>query len=176
MTTSHHTPTGRQWFPLLETVGAELFLRYRKRWLEPDIGLEIRRDYPGQPIVDILLRVAAARRLVRAGWEFEALEAIRSGRWERHLNEREHNRRRTDAGQDRVSRGLVTLGGVGFAGFCALPVLSGLASGGAAWLVVVVATGCAALAWRMTQRVVRARGAHAGDRGFSVAGGRGATP
>lgn len=132
------------WQENLETMGAELFQRYRKRLMLPGIAMEIRRDYPGLSIVDVLVRVHAGRRIIQDGDDFRALQAIRSGGWQRMRREHEIRHRHVEGRRDRVSRILVTLGGVLFTAFCLLSL-----AGAGHWLLpalgVVLA---AALAWR----------------------------
>jgi len=138
------------WHENLETVGADLFQRYRKRLMLPGIGMEIRRDYPGLPIVDVLVRVQAGRRIIQDGDDFRALQAIRSGRWQRVCRERQIGHRRVEVRNDRVSRILVTLGGVLFSAFCLLSLLALPSAGTGHWLVtgLVVAMVAALVWWR----------------------------
>ncbi len=112
------------WHVQLETIGSELFLRYRKRLMEPGISLEIRRDYPGLPLFDLLIRVHAGRQLIQNGDDFRALRMLRSGQWQQMLRARENPPAMIDKGRgDRLSQLLVVFGGVLFAGFCSLSLL-----------------------------------------------------
>jgi hypothetical protein len=123
------------WQEDLETVGAELFQRYRKRMMLPGIATEIRRDYPGLSIADVLVRVHAARRIIRDGDDFRALQAIRSGDWQRIRQQHEIRRQTADVRRDGISRVLVTLGAVLFAGFCLLSLVALMSAGAGQWLV-----------------------------------------
>ena len=107
------------WQDDLETVGADIFLRYRKRLMSPDIVWQIRRDYPGLGLLDALVRVHAGRRILREGQDFTALATIRGGRWQQVLEAR-RTARCTDRRHDRLSRVLVMIGGAVFLGFCLL--------------------------------------------------------
>lgn len=111
------------WHALLETIGSELFLRYRKRLMEPGISLEMRRDYPGLPLVDLLIRVHAGRRLIKNGDDFRALRAVRNGQWQRVLAARARVPAVDGRRGDRLSEWLVRLGGLLAAGFCSLSLL-----------------------------------------------------
>jgi len=111
------------WQVQLETIGSELFLRYRKRLMEPGISLEIRRDYPGLPLIDLLIRVHAGRQLIQNGDDFRALRVLRSGQWQQMLRAREHPPAIDNGRGDRLSQLLVVFGGLLFAGFCSLPLL-----------------------------------------------------
>ena len=113
----------RAWHVQLETIGSELFLRYRKRLMEPGISLEIRRDYPGLPLIDLLIRVHAGRRLIQNGDDFRALRLLRSGQWQQMLRARENPTAIGNGRSDRLSQLLVVFGGLLFAGFCSLPLL-----------------------------------------------------
>lgn len=153
------------WENNLEIVGAELFQRYRKHLMLPGIAMEIRRDYPGLSIVDVLIRVHAGRQIILDGDDFRALRAIRSGRWRQVLQEWET--RRLDAGgrRDPVSRFLVTLGGILFTGFCLLSLLASLSGGPIEWLIA--ATGLAfalMLVWRRNDSSVGSRHAAESER------------
>lgn len=104
------------WQDYLEIVGAQLFLRYRKRLMSPGITWEILRDYPKASLIDVAVRVHAARQILREGQDFQALSAIRSGEWAGGVSKETQEgqpRRRTDP----ISRALVSLGGVLFAVF-----------------------------------------------------------
>ena len=111
------------WHVQLETIGSELFLRYRKRLMEPGISLEIRRDYPGLPLFDLLIRVHAGRQLIQNGDDFRALRALRSGQWQQMLHARKNPPATADGHCDRMSQLLVVFGGLLFAGFCSLSML-----------------------------------------------------
>lgn len=124
------------WQKNLETVGVEIFQRYRKRLLLPGIALEIRDDYPGLSWLDALVRVHAGRQILRDGDDFLVLQAIHSGRWQRFRQHREAARPGEDRRSDRFSRCQVILGGVLFAGFCLLSLLAAFAGGSAAWPAV----------------------------------------
>ena len=116
------------WSRQLEVVGSELFLRYRKRLLQPGISLEIWRDYPGLSLPDVWLRVHAARRIIREGDDFAVLAAIRRGSWQRRDDL--HGQARVDTPRDdQVSRLLVTLGGALFVIFCGLSLAVALSGG-----------------------------------------------
>ena len=131
-------------------VGAEIFQTYRKRLLLPGIAMEIRRDYPGLSILDVLVRVHAGRQIIRDGEDFRALQASRSGAWQQMPKEYENRRASAGGRRDRVSRLLVTLGGFLFAGFCLLSLLSVVSGGPGAWLIVGMGLGfvAALLCWR----------------------------
>lgn len=121
-----------EWRGHLEIIGAELFQRYRKRLMSPGVVREMRRDYPGLSLPDVLLRVHAGQRLIEQGRDFQALAAIRGGDWQRYLDSQaEAARRRGDpVGQgDRISRWLVKGGGVLFGGFCLLSLAPALSPG-----------------------------------------------
>ena len=136
------------WSRRLEVVGSELFLRYRKRLLQPGIGLEIWRAYPGLSLPDVWLRVHAARQIIRAGDDFAALAAIRQGRWGRER----HSSDRTQRGVPRVDRAshlLVTIGGALFAMFCGLS----LAAAGVQVLYLLIALPAAAGVTAVLRRV-----------------------
>lgn len=117
------------WQRNLEVVGAEIFLRYRKRLLVSGIVWEIRSDYPGLSIPDVLFRVHAARTIIREGDDFRAMEAIRSGQWERIRQKWERQPLDSGARRDWVSRLLVSAGGVLFYGFCLLVALASMTFG-----------------------------------------------
>ncbi|MGB5254979.1 MAG: hypothetical protein WBN68_19905 [Sedimenticolaceae bacterium] len=110
------------WQDDLETVGVDVFLRYRKRLMSPDIVWQIRRDYPGLGLLDVLIRVYAGRRIVREGQDFAALAAIRGGQWPQ-VSPRPAARC-TDWRRDRLSRALVMIGGGVFLSFCLLSLMS----------------------------------------------------
>lgn len=137
--------TRQDWRRHLEVIGAELFQRYRKRLMMPGIALEIRRDFPGLSLPDVLVRVHAGRCLLASGQDFRALREIRSGRWQRYLAERSGGGAVRRARVDRVSRWLVRGGGLMFASFCALSVLS--ASQGFPGVVPLVLLGLGAGVW-----------------------------
>ena len=121
------------WHAQLETIGTELFLRYRKRLMEPGITLEIRAAYPGHSLVDLLIRVNAGRRLIREGADFRALQAIHDGQWAEIQWARARQGGEHAARGDGLSRFLVTLGGVLFAGLCGLSLLT--VGSAVAWLL-----------------------------------------
>lgn len=136
------------WQENLETVGAQIFQTYRKRLMLPGIAWEIRRDYPGLSIVDVLIRVHAGRKIIRGGHDFLALQLIRSGRWCQMRQVRENQRLGAGRRHDQVSRLLVTLGGLLFIGFCLLSLLASVSDGHGGWLIAGVGVGFAvALAW-----------------------------
>ncbi len=121
------------WQHNLEIAGADFFLRYRKRLMDPGITFDIWRHYPGWSPLDILVRVSAARRLLREGDEFRALQAIRDGRWQPVSGASATS---ADGGcvprPDRVSAVLVVLGAGLFLAFCMTSMwfaMSGSASG-----------------------------------------------
>ena len=117
------------WQKHLEVVGAEIFQTYRKRLMLPGIAFEIRRDYPGLSMLDVLVRVHAGRQIIQAGDDFRALQAIRSGHWQR-LRQDRGQRQVADRGRnDRVSRLMVAFGGCLFAGFCVLSLSSTVPEG-----------------------------------------------
>ena len=126
------------WQAHLEVIGSTLFQRYRKRLLQPGITWEIRRDYPGLSLPDVLIRVYAGRRIISEGQDFVALEAIRSGRWEQ-MSGREEPRRGIPIRRDRLSRALVSLGGALFGAYCLVALATSVA--GAAGLAVGIALG-----------------------------------
>lgn len=136
--------SAQPWRPHLETVGAEIFLRYRKRLLEPGIAWEIRRDYPGLGLIDVLVRVSAGRRIVRDGDDFLVLALVRSGRWRQMLRSAGREQAARPRRVDRLSRQLVRLGGVLVAGFCLLSLWFALAQTGDMRLALG-AVGCALL-------------------------------
>ena len=118
------------WHEHLETVGAEIFQSYRKRLLQPGIAMEIRRAYPGLSMLDVLIRVHAGRRIIQDGDDFCALQAIRSGRWQQHFRQEREKRSVGEQGRrDQLSRLLVKLGGLLFAGFCVLSLLASVTDG-----------------------------------------------
>ena len=133
------------WQMNLETVGAEIFQRYRKRLLLPGITMEIRQDYPGLSLPDVLIRVHAGRQIIRGGDDFRALELIRSGCWQRIQRQNRFPRGKADGPGDRLSRFLVVLGGALFAGFCLLSLLASWSGGAGVWapaaLVLAFAAG-----------------------------------
>lgn len=137
------------WRQSLEIIGAELFQRYRKRLMTPGIALEIRRDFPGLALPDILLRVHAGRRILQDGDDFRALAAIRSGRWRCHLAACERARVEQQTAGDRVSCWMVQLGGLLFIGFCALSLIAVLpgGAGDGALLLSIFALGLGIVAW-----------------------------
>jgi hypothetical protein len=113
------------WQDDLETVGADIFRRYRKRLMSPDIVMQIRRDYPGLGLLDILVRVHAGRRILREGQDFAALAAIRGGQWQQAVGvEMRRSVRCTDWRRDPLSRALVMIGGGVFLSFCLLSLMS----------------------------------------------------
>jgi hypothetical protein len=136
--------SAQPWRPHLETVGAEIFLRYRKRLLEPGIAWEIRRDYPGLGLIDVLVRVSAGRRIIRDGDDFLVLALVRSGRWRQMLRAAGRGQATRPRRVDRLSRQLVRLGGVLVAGFCLLSLWFALTQAGDVHLVFGAA-GCALL-------------------------------
>jgi len=139
------------WQENLETVGAEIFQTYRKRLMQPGIAMEIRRAYPGLSMVDVLIRVHAGRQIIQVGDDFCALQAIRSGRWQQTCQERENRPVVTEGRRDQVSRMLVNLGGLLFAGFCLLSLLAAVSDGPGGWLIGGVGLGfvVALLRWRI---------------------------
>jgi len=146
------------WWRSLEIIGAELFQRYRKRLMTPGIALEIRRDYPGLSLPDILLRVHAGRRILQDGDDFRALAAIRSGRWQCHLAACAQSRSDPRTAGDCLSRWLIRLGGLLFVVFCTLPLIAAL-PGGAADGAVLLSVFASVLAvwtgWWLVPRGVR---------------------
>lgn len=112
------------WQQSLEIIGAELFQRYRKRLMSAGISIEIWRDYPGLALVDVLVRVHAGRRIIQAGDDFVALQAIRSGRWQACSAGREQPYTASTDRPDRLSRILVRAGGLLFVAFCALSLVA----------------------------------------------------
>jgi hypothetical protein len=139
------------WQKNLETVGAEIFQTYRKRLLQPGIALEIRRAYPGLSMLDVLIRVHAGRQIIQDGDDFCALQAIRNGLWQQIRQEREERPLLAEGRRDQVSRLLVKVGGVLFAGFCMLSLLAALPDGPGAWLMAGMGLGgvVALLSWRI---------------------------
>jgi len=117
------TPAPPAWHADLDTIGVALFLRYRKRLLEPGIAFEIKCDYPDLPLLDLIFRVYAGRRLLRRGDGLRALRAIHSGGWPTMPGRHGPGVSRTTRG-DPVSDWLVNLGGVLFVGFCILSLCS----------------------------------------------------
>lgn len=138
----------------LEVIGAELFLRYRKRLMSPGIALAIRRDYPGLSLIDVLVRVHAGRRIIEARGDFRALRAIHSGAWQRYLAQRAAGRDPAPAAADRLSFWLVRIGGVFFAGFCVLSLLAAVRGALGVPPTVGLATFCltGALVWWLSVR------------------------
>jgi len=115
------------WQQQLEIVGAEIFLRYRKRFLSPGIRAEIRRDYPGLSLPDVWLRVYAGRWVIREGAEFCALDMIRSGAWDKGMRARSSRPLGSGERQGIVSRIQVAIGGALFAAYCLLSMGAALA-------------------------------------------------
>lgn len=148
------------WQDYLEIVGERIFLRYRKRLMQPGITLEILRDHPGASLIDAAIRVHAGRRLLRDGDDFRAMALIRSGvRPERAAAAPVAAVGRAGPA-DGLSRGLVILGGMIFALFCLLTLgdvmgVAGLLVGGVlAALLVFWRTRYRLLSrWRRTRRV-----------------------
>ena len=99
------------WHDQLETIGADLFLRYRKRLHEPGILWTMRAEHPGLSLPDLWFRLRAGRQLLAERNDFRALEAVRSGEWQRLLQQR-RARRADDRRGDGTSRVLVRLGEV----------------------------------------------------------------
>lgn len=120
-----------RWADRLDIVGSEIFLRYRKRLLTPGIAGEIRRDYPGLSLVDVLVRVHAARRIVEQGDDFAALMAIRRGEWRPTPSAHAVGGRQADARYDRLSRALVRIGKGMFVLFCAGGLGAAMSNGAA---------------------------------------------
>jgi len=125
------------WQKNLETVGADLFQRYRKRLMLSGIAMEIRRDYPGLSIADVFVRVHAGRRIIQDGDDFRALRAIRSGQWEKIRRERSTGHQQSGEPRDRISGILIAVGAVLFAGFCLLTLWALFSAGAGQWLVPV---------------------------------------
>lgn len=125
----HMYPRGAFWPRHLEVVGSELFLRYRKRLMQPWISLEICRDYPGLSIADVLVRVHAGRQIIRDGDEFEALAQIRSGRWDADMRSVHLQADVLPGAEDPFSALLVRLGRGLFAGFVAVSLAAVLLAG-----------------------------------------------
>jgi hypothetical protein len=151
-----------EWRRCLEIIGAELFQRYRKRLTLPGVAREIRRDYPGLSLPDVLVRVHAGRRLIEHGDDFRALAAIRSGDWQRHLDSQAARCRREPARRvDRISRWLVKAGGALFGGFCLLSLVPAVSSGALILgpLLLAVTAGAGLLRWRRLRRGPRGRAA-----------------
>lgn len=149
------------WHDQLETMGAELFLRYRKCLDEPGVLWRMHQDYPGLSWPDLLIRLRAGRQLIREGHAFAALQLIRDGRWAGLLAERRerlaHTAALRHAGTDRLARWQVALGGLLFAVFCGLSLIA--ADPGAHLALpalVLVAMILAALAWRGRRALRRA--------------------
>lgn len=99
-----HNPPA--WWRHLDVVGGELLRRYRKRLMQLGISLEIWREYPELGLVDVLIRVHEACRIVRAGDDFEALAAIRDG-WRPAYRQAPAT---VDRRRDRASRALILIG------------------------------------------------------------------
>lgn len=144
------------WQKYLEVVGAELFQRYRKRLLVPGIALEIRDDYPGLSMPDVLIRVHAGRQIIREGDDFRALEAIRSGKWQRTLAQMEKRHTVIGRRRDPVSRSMIRFGGLLFAAFCLLFLTASMAAGPGAWLLLALGCGLGAAVSLRSRR--RSRG------------------
>lgn len=156
--TSPYGVASEGWWPWLEIIGAELFQRYRKRLMSPGIALEIRRDYPGLSLPDIMLRVHAGRRILQDGDDFRALAAIRNGRWQCHLAAFGQSLADHRTAGDRFSRWLVRLGGLLFVAFCTLPLIAALpdaAGDSAARLSVYVAALGVSAGWWLVPCGVR---------------------
>ena len=119
------------WHPQLETIGVELFLRYRKRLNEPGILFSMRRDYPGLSWLDLWVRLQAGRRLVDSGNDFSALRAVYAGERSPAASPVPSKQRETMR-TDNLSRGLVALGELlmlTFSLLVAAAFLSNLATG-----------------------------------------------
>lgn len=129
-----------QWQAHLEVIGATLFQRYRKRLMQPGITWEIHRDYPGLSLPDILIRVHAGRRILSEGQDFVALQAIRNGSWEpmagREVASCDMRMRR-----DRLSRLLVTLGGMLFGAYCLVSLATSVSGGANPWVLSALGMG-----------------------------------
>ncbi|MDJ0739449.1 MAG: hypothetical protein QNJ91_07010 [Gammaproteobacteria bacterium] len=123
---THTTPyLATPWTQYLDVVGSELFLRYRKRLREPGISWQVWRDYPALSLPDVLVRVHAARQIVRNGDGFAALAAIRAGRW-RPVTARPAGA--TPRRDDPASRALVGIGRGLFVLFCVLSMSAAVAA------------------------------------------------
>lgn len=119
-----------RWAGWLDIVGSEIYVRYRKRMLRPGVVVEIRRDYPGLGLLDVLVRVYAARRILLARDDFAALAAIRAGDWrDGRVSQHRRSDRATDRRSDAGSRALVWLGGVLFVVFCAMTTTAAVTAG-----------------------------------------------
>ena len=117
------------WAQHLEVVGCELFLRYRKRLLQPGISWQVWRDYPGLSLPDVWVRVHAARQIVRQGADFAALAAIRHGDWIAPAAAgRAASEPRRD--HDRASRAMICIGRLMFVLFCLLSLSAVVAASG----------------------------------------------
>jgi hypothetical protein len=129
--------TWHDWHDQLEIIGAEIFLRYRKRLNEPGILWTMRSEQAGLSLADLWVRLRAGRRLLADGNDFLALQVIRSGEWPQLLRQRAAERA-VDRRGDGVSRVLVTLGEGMVILFCLLMLSAWLPFYGQVWGVVVL--------------------------------------
>lgn len=137
----------QNWHDQLETIGADLFLRYRKRLDEPGILWTMREEQPDLSILDLWVRLQAGRRLVAESNDFRALVMIRSGEWQRLL--RHHRAERTGERRgDRVSRVLVMLGEALVMLFGLLILSAWLPADNWRWIAIALPL-VAYLAWRV---------------------------
>lgn len=156
-----------EWAVSLEIIGPEIFLAYRKRLMQPGISLLIWRDQLGLSLPDVACRVYAGRRLIRDGQDFEALAAIRSGRW-RELDQRSESGFGKRYQRDGLSRMQVLLGGLLFFLLVSLSLLTASGSPVAVLLVllalVAVASASSSLRGWPFRRPVRSGRHMTGDR------------
>lgn len=147
------------WQHNLEIAGADFFQRYRKRLMNPGITFDIWRDHPGWSLLDILVRVNAARRLLRDGHEFIALQTIRDGRWQPVAGRsRPPAEGGCDGGHDRVSPILVVFGACLFASFFMLSMWFAVSASAPGMLALgmLSAVGCGWGLQRLRRRLASA--------------------
>lgn len=119
------------WRRYLEIIGPQLFLRYRKRLMQPGISWEVWRAYPGASLPDVWLRVHAGRQLIRNGDAFAALAWVRCAR--RSTDDITDGEVAGPTGaSDREGRASVRFGAAAFGLFCGL-TLAGMLTGDAVW-------------------------------------------
>ena len=167
MSHQQETQDRPEWAIYLEIIGPEIFLAYRKRLIQPGISLVIWRDHVGLSLPDIACRVYAGRRLIREGRDFEALAALRSGRW-RELDQCSESGFGKRSRRDGLSRMQVLLGGLLFFLLVSLSLLTASGSPVAVLLVLLalvsVVSASSSLRGRSFRRPTRSGRHMTGDR------------